>query len=107
VFLWAGSAAVVLLVPFAFRVSTLGGLATLMLGSAVLVMTAIVDLAAGLRLGTIAEGVETAEQVALLRELGCQRAQGFYFSRPVPEPDATRLIAASVPAEATPAGDGG
>ncbi|MCO8275153.1 EAL domain-containing protein [Actinoplanes sp. TRM 88003] len=53
---------------------------------------AIIDLAAGLRLGTIAEGVETAEQVELLRELGCQRAQGFYFSRPVPEADAARLI---------------
>ncbi|MBM2619580.1 GGDEF domain-containing protein [Actinoplanes sp. LDG1-06] len=53
---------------------------------------AIVDLAAGLRLGTIAEGVETAEQVALLRELGCERAQGYFYSRPVPEPDAARLI---------------
>jgi diguanylate cyclase (GGDEF)-like protein len=53
---------------------------------------AIIDLAAGLRLGTIAEGVETAEQVALLRELGCERAQGFYFSRPVPEADAARVI---------------
>ncbi|WP_250036318.1 putative bifunctional diguanylate cyclase/phosphodiesterase [Paractinoplanes maris] len=53
---------------------------------------AIIDLAAGLRLSTIAEGVETADQVALLRELGCERGQGFYFSRPVPEPDAARLI---------------
>ncbi|WP_306212531.1 putative bifunctional diguanylate cyclase/phosphodiesterase [Actinoplanes sp. RD1] len=46
---------------------------------------AIVDLAAGLRLGTIAEGVETAGQAAFLRELGCERAQGYYYSRPVPE----------------------
>ncbi|MBL7257615.1 putative bifunctional diguanylate cyclase/phosphodiesterase [Paractinoplanes lichenicola] len=53
---------------------------------------AIIDLASGLRLGTIAEGVETAEQVALLRELGCERAQGYYYSRPVPSDDATRLI---------------
>ncbi|GAB2570195.1 hypothetical protein Aab01nite_06420 [Paractinoplanes abujensis] len=53
---------------------------------------AIIDLASGLRLGTIAEGVETAEQVALLRDLGCQRAQGFYYSRPVPADDAARLI---------------
>ncbi|MCY1136924.1 bifunctional diguanylate cyclase/phosphodiesterase [Actinoplanes sp. Pm04-4] len=56
---------------------------------------AIIDLASGLRLGTIAEGVETAEQVQLLRELGCERAQGFYFSRPVPEADAARLIGES------------
>jgi EAL domain-containing protein (putative c-di-GMP-specific phosphodiesterase class I) len=59
---------------------------------------AIIDLAAGLGLGTIAEGVETAEQVALLRELGCERVQGFYFSRPVPEPDAARLIQESAAA---------
>ncbi|WP_251796464.1 putative bifunctional diguanylate cyclase/phosphodiesterase [Paractinoplanes hotanensis] len=59
------------------------------------VVKAIVDLAAGLRLGTIAEGVETAEQVELLRELGCERAQGFYFSCPVPEADAARLIGES------------
>ncbi|AGZ45089.1 Protein gmr [Actinoplanes friuliensis DSM 7358] len=54
---------------------------------------AIIDLAAGLELSVIAEGVETAEQVTLLRELGCERAQGFYFSRPVPEADADTLIA--------------
>jgi diguanylate cyclase len=53
---------------------------------------AIVDLAAGLSLSTIAEGVETAEQAALLRECGCQWAQGFYFSRPVPEAAASRLL---------------
>ncbi|MBU2663939.1 EAL domain-containing protein [Actinoplanes bogorensis] len=53
---------------------------------------AIIDLASGLSLSTIAEGVETAEQVALLRELGCDRAQGYYYSRPVPAPDAAVLI---------------
>ncbi|MET0414419.1 MAG: bifunctional diguanylate cyclase/phosphodiesterase [Actinoplanes sp.] len=63
------------------------------------VVKAIIDLAAGLRLGTIAEGVETPEQVELLRELGCVRAQGFYFSRPVPEADAARLITESASLE--------
>jgi diguanylate cyclase (GGDEF)-like protein len=53
---------------------------------------AIIDLAAGLGLGTIAEGVETLEQVELLRELGCERAQGFYFSRPVAEAEAAALL---------------
>ncbi|MEU4242409.1 bifunctional diguanylate cyclase/phosphodiesterase [Actinoplanes sp. NPDC026619] len=69
--------------------------------AALTLVKAIIELAAGLNLGTIAEGVETAEQVALLRELGCQRVQGFFFSRPVPEPDAARLILESATAAGT------
>lgn len=45
---------------------------------------AIVRLAKGLGLETIAEGVETAEQRELLRDLGCARAQGFWWSPAVP-----------------------
>ncbi len=48
------------------------------------VVDTIVDLADNLHLRTIAEGVEKAEQVALLKLLGCQAMQGFYFSKPVP-----------------------
>ena len=54
---------------------------------------AIVDLAAGLGLGTIAEGVETAEQAELLTRLGCERAQGFYFARPAPADEVTVTLA--------------
>jgi diguanylate cyclase (GGDEF)-like protein len=50
-------------------------------------MRAILQLAGGLSLQTVAEGVETEEQAATLRALGCEHAQGFLFSRPVP-PDA-------------------
>lgn len=35
----------------------------------------------------VAEGVETAEQKELLKEMGCEYLQGFYFSKPVPEKD--------------------
>ncbi|GAB1691297.1 putative bifunctional diguanylate cyclase/phosphodiesterase [Krasilnikovia sp. M28-CT-15] len=56
---------------------------------------AIIDLATALGLGTIAEGVETADQVALLRALGCERAQGFHFARPVPAAEAGEMLARS------------
>jgi EAL domain-containing protein (putative c-di-GMP-specific phosphodiesterase class I) len=54
---------------------------------------AIVDLATGLGLTTVAEGVETGAQAALLRDLGCHRAQGYHFARPVPAGAATELLA--------------
>ena len=46
---------------------------------------AVVELGHALGLTVIAEGVETDVQLAHLRELGCDGAQGFLFSRPVPE----------------------
>ena len=45
---------------------------------------AIVQLAGGLNLTTIAEGVETLEQLLLLGSYGCSRMQGFLFGKPVP-----------------------
>src|ERR1700728_3428074 len=47
------------------------------------IVRAIISLAHGLRLKVVAEGVENAEQVAFLQDLGCDQYQGFYFSRPV------------------------
>jgi diguanylate cyclase (GGDEF)-like protein len=43
---------------------------------------AVVDFANRLDVSVVAEGVERAEQAAILRSLGCQMAQGFYFARP-------------------------
>ena len=40
----------------------------------------------------VAEGVETKEQLAALRALGCESAQGYYFSRPVSATDAGELL---------------
>jgi EAL domain-containing protein (putative c-di-GMP-specific phosphodiesterase class I) len=52
-----------------------------------LIVKSIIDLAHGLNLTVTAEGIETAEQLKLLRELGCDVAQGFFVARPL-EPDA-------------------
>ncbi len=53
---------------------------------------AIIALAHGLQLDVIAEGVETAEQLAHLRALGCDLIQGYYFAAPMSGPDTTRFI---------------
>lgn len=49
------------------------------------ILSFIISLAKWLDLKVIAEGVETAEQVSLLRSFNCEYAQGFYYARPLPE----------------------
>ena len=51
-----------------------------------LIVKSIIDLAHGLGLTVTAEGVETEEQLKLLRDLGCDVAQGYFVARPL-EPD--------------------
>jgi diguanylate cyclase (GGDEF)-like protein len=53
-------------------------------GEAVAMVKAIIELAHSLRLKVVAEGVETEAQYAALRELGCDYAQGFLLSKPLP-----------------------
>ena len=52
----------------------------------------MVDIAGFLSVPVIAEGVETEEQVQLLRECGCDVVQGYYFSKPVPADDFEKFI---------------
>jgi len=47
----------------------------------------IVAMAKSLGLATVAEGVETAEQFELLKAMGCDQVQGYFFSRPLPAGD--------------------
>jgi diguanylate cyclase (GGDEF)-like protein/PAS domain S-box-containing protein len=63
-------------------------------GTGLAMVRAIVGLAHALGMDVVAEGVETAEQAAQLRALGCEFAQGFFFSRAVDNTAAGRLIEA-------------
>jgi EAL domain-containing protein (putative c-di-GMP-specific phosphodiesterase class I) len=48
------------------------------------IIRSIMSLARSLRLGTVAEGVETPQQAAFLNALGCDEIQGFLFGQPQP-----------------------
>jgi EAL domain-containing protein (putative c-di-GMP-specific phosphodiesterase class I) len=52
----------------------------------------ILDIARCLKIPVIAEGVETENQIAMLRDAKCDLVQGFYFSRPVPPEEFEKLI---------------
>ena len=43
-------------------------------------------------MATTAEGVETGEQLQLLKAVGCTEVQGYYFARPQPAGEARRLL---------------
>lgn len=54
----------------------------------------VVDMAKKLGLHTLCEGVETQEQSDFLQEIGCERQQGYLFSRPIPEEEFLAKLAA-------------
>ncbi len=56
------------------------------------IVTAIISMAHNLGLKVVAEGVELPAQLAFLRRRGCDEMQGYYFSRPLPAPEAELLL---------------
>ena len=57
-----------------------------------MIVSAIISMAQSLSLRVIAEGVETAEELAFLQQHRCEEAQGYYFSRPVPAASFSALM---------------
>ncbi|PKP63543.1 MAG: diguanylate cyclase, partial [Alphaproteobacteria bacterium HGW-Alphaproteobacteria-9] len=56
------------------------------------IINAVVAMARSLDMTTTAEGVETAEEAELIRNLGCDKIQGYYFGRPMAANDARKLF---------------
>ena len=56
------------------------------------IINAVVAMCKSLDMSTTAEGVETAHEAELIRNLGCDKIQGFYFGRPMPAEDALKLF---------------
>jgi EAL domain-containing protein (putative c-di-GMP-specific phosphodiesterase class I) len=56
------------------------------------IVEAVVALARGLRIGVVAEGIETEVQRQILHEIGCDVGQGYLFARPLPADEAANLL---------------
>jgi diguanylate cyclase (GGDEF)-like protein/PAS domain S-box-containing protein len=56
------------------------------------IVRASLGLARELAIGVIAEGIETREQLVLLKSWGCREGQGYYFTRPLPAREVTELL---------------
>lgn len=57
-----------------------------------MILEQVVHMADGLKLGLVAEGVETKEQIDLLKSIGCDQVQGYYYAKPMPEEDFFALL---------------
>lgn len=61
-------------------------------GKGRLILEQVVSMANKLELGLLAEGVETREQVELLRNIGCDQVQGYYYAKPMLAEDFFKLL---------------
>jgi diguanylate cyclase (GGDEF)-like protein len=61
------------------------------------IVAAIINMAQGLNIDVVAEGIETTAQADRLRALGCQRGQGFLYARPLPADEISALLDSTLP----------
>ena len=59
----------------------------------------ILNIGNKLKIPVVAEGVETRTQVQILKKMGCDLVQGYYFARPLPADDFEARIIKNLPAE--------
>jgi len=52
--------------------------------TSVLILEKIIEMARAMGISVVCEGVETAEQVDILRDIGCDFVQGYFYGRPMP-----------------------
>jgi diguanylate cyclase (GGDEF)-like protein/PAS domain S-box-containing protein len=72
-------------------------------GADTIIVTAIIALAHSLKLRVVAEGVETAEELAFLHAHQCDEVQGYFFCPPVPPDQFARLLKTGIPQRAVAA----
>ena len=61
-----------------------------------IIINSVIDMAKNLDMTTVAEGVEDQHQSELLKEMGCDIVQGFFYAKPMPESEFSKLLARAV-----------
>lgn len=56
------------------------------------ILELVIEMARRMHISTVAEGIETAEDVELMREMHCNYGQGYYYSRPIPAEEFTKTF---------------
>ncbi|MEG0092166.1 MAG: EAL domain-containing protein, partial [Oscillospiraceae bacterium] len=62
------------------------------------ILKSIVNMAALIDIDTVAEGVETLSQLTFLNDIGCDKIQGYYFSKPLPIDEFELYVSQECPA---------
>jgi diguanylate cyclase (GGDEF)-like protein len=56
------------------------------------ILESVAGLARKLHMRSVAEGIETSQQLTMVTDIGCDEVQGYYFNRPIPGPDLAKVL---------------